>query len=447
MAVEIIDKLQRKGNSDFKIVDLSDVSYDGTNRDAKSILDSKSNTGHTHIASEVTFEDGQTFQQKLENGSLKGAKGDRGEKGDQGAPFAIKKIYNSIDSMNSDFSHSDVNEGEFVLINTDNVDDDDNSKLFVKSTERYEFITDLSGAQGIQGPKGDKGETGAQGIQGPKGDKGDTGLQGPKGDQGIQGPKGDNGEDGITPTFSIGTIESLEPSGTANVYLTNGDTPNNYKFNFSIPRGQQGIQGPKGATGAQGIQGPKGDKGDTGLQGPKGDKGDPGTTTWAGITDKPSIVTTEEFNSVKNTMLYVKVESDLLKYNLSTTDSRSINDMTQLNCEDIVLPSSDNKNSNTIDINSICESWNQEFRISSMEWVLEKLVIPAIYPIDQLLSLGRDRRLLMSRFEQAKLMIEHGMYYRETLEGQLRCYFDKECLTNEEYTSLIKMMDTHPSKF
>src|SRR5690349_16438456 len=33
----------------------------------------------------------------------------------------------------------------------------------------------------------------AEGIQGPKGDKGDAGLQGPKGDSGAQGPKGDTG--------------------------------------------------------------------------------------------------------------------------------------------------------------------------------------------------------------------------------------------------------------
>ena len=41
--------------------------------------------------------------------------------------------------------------------------------------------------------------------------------------------------------------------------------------------------------------GPKGDKGDTGSQGPKGDKGDPGTTTWEGITNKPTNLATETF--------------------------------------------------------------------------------------------------------------------------------------------------------
>ena len=49
-------------------------------------------------------------------------------------------------------------------------------------------LTGPTGEQGIQGPKGDKGDTGEQGIQGPKGDKGDTG------EQGIQGPKGEPGD-------------------------------------------------------------------------------------------------------------------------------------------------------------------------------------------------------------------------------------------------------------
>lgn len=39
-------------------------------------------------ASQVKFTDGQTFQQKLDGGTLKGEKGDKGDKGDQGAAGA-----------------------------------------------------------------------------------------------------------------------------------------------------------------------------------------------------------------------------------------------------------------------------------------------------------------------------------------------------------------------
>jgi hypothetical protein len=57
------------------------------------------------------------------------------------------------------------------------------------------------------------------------------------------------------------------------------------------PKGDQGIQGvpgAKGDQGIQGIQGVPGAKGDQGIQGIQGETGPPGTTTWSGITDKPS---------------------------------------------------------------------------------------------------------------------------------------------------------------
>ena len=80
--------------------------------------------------------------------------------------------------------------------------------------------------KGIQGAKGDKGDTGA------KGDKGDAGAKGHKGDTGAKGDKGDAGAKG--------------------------------------DKGDTGAKGDKGDTGA------KGDKGDTGDTGAKGDKGEQG---------------------------------------------------------------------------------------------------------------------------------------------------------------------------
>ena len=120
----------------------------------------------------VTFSDGETFQDKLDNGTLKGEKGDQGiqgekgdqgiqgEKGEKGDPFTIKKTYSSIDEMNADFSNPDIPEGSFVMIDTGNVEDVDNAKLYVKGVSSFTFITDLSGAQGIKGEKGDKGDAG-----------------------------------------------------------------------------------------------------------------------------------------------------------------------------------------------------------------------------------------------------------------------------------------------
>lgn len=117
-------------------------------------------TKETGNASQITFTDGQTFQAKLDAGTLKGEKGDRGEQGPQG-PRGI------------------------------------------------------DGPTGEQGVKGDKGDaftyadfTSEQlaSLKGAKGDKGD------KGEQGIQGERGQDGlttnivVNGNTYTHSDGTI-------------------------------------------------------------------------------------------------------------------------------------------------------------------------------------------------------------------------------------------------
>lgn len=98
--------------------------------------------------------------------SLRGEKGDvgaTGPAGKPGAPFRIAKIYSSIEEMNNDFDYGDVEESQFVLINTGNVEDEDNAKLFIKTESEFCFVTDLSGATGIQGPKGEKGDKGEPG--------------------------------------------------------------------------------------------------------------------------------------------------------------------------------------------------------------------------------------------------------------------------------------------
>lgn len=128
--------------------------------------------------------------------------GPQGPKGDAGAPFAIKKTYVSIEAMNADYSNEEIKEGEFVIINTGNVSDEDNGKLFIKGTTKFDFLVDLSGVQGIQGPKGDTGLQGERGEQGPAGQNGAPGLQGPigpagpQGERGLTGATGEKGADG-----------------------------------------------------------------------------------------------------------------------------------------------------------------------------------------------------------------------------------------------------------
>lgn len=174
-----------------------------------------------------------------------------------GDAFTIVKTYSSVQAMQDDYNNPEVKAGQFVMIDTGDVENEEDSRLYLKGDTEWKFISDLSGAQGIQGLsayqvavqhgfkgtedewlislKGEKGETGPKGDKGNTGEKGATGERGPQGlqgERGLQGVQGEKGEPGI-----------------------------------------QGPVGPKGEQGEQGIQGIQGPQGEPGPQGPKGDTG------------------------------------------------------------------------------------------------------------------------------------------------------------------------------
>ena len=101
---------------------------------------------------------------RIKLGNIKGPKGDKGEQGlqgeqgpqgDQGAqgvqgpkgdPFTVKKTYTSVNELQTKAS-TELSLGDFALINTGNVEDEDNAKLFVMGNTEPTFLCDLSGAQ------------------------------------------------------------------------------------------------------------------------------------------------------------------------------------------------------------------------------------------------------------------------------------------------------------
>lgn len=140
-----------------------------------------------------------------------------------------------------------------------------------------------------------KGEPGAAGANGKDGTDGKTPYVGDNGNWFVgsddtgkpsRGAKGEPGKDGVTPTFSIESVETGEPGTDAEVTMT-GDAPN-HGLKFVIPRGDKGDTGAKGDKGEAftysdftaeqlaALKGAKGDKGEPGATGAKGDKGDPG---------------------------------------------------------------------------------------------------------------------------------------------------------------------------
>lgn len=146
---------------------------------------------------------------------IQGVQGIQGEKGDKGDAFSISKVYESVSAMNAGYATDNVPIGGFVVIDTGNVEDPDNAKLYVKGNTAYTYLTDLSGAQGMKGEKGDQGiqgvqgEQGIQGIQGEKGDKGDAGVSITKVEETTVSTD-DNGENVITVTLSDGTTSTFK---------------------------------------------------------------------------------------------------------------------------------------------------------------------------------------------------------------------------------------------
>ena len=284
-----------------------------------------SRSDHTHQATQVTFSDGLTFQQKLDNGTLKGAKGDTGATGPQGPQGAtgpkgatgatgakgatgatgakgvsmrLKGAWSSTTAYVNDSNYIDLvtSGGNTYACKASN------TNVAVTNTTYWELIAQkgATGATGPQGPQGATGATGAKGATGatgatptikagtvttgaagssasvtastsgttttfnftiPRGATGATGPTGATGAKGATGATGPQGPQGVTPTIKAGTVTTGAAGTSASVTATTSGTTTT--FNFTIPRGATGATGPTGATGAKGATGPQGPQGVT----------------------------------------------------------------------------------------------------------------------------------------------------------------------------------------
>lgn len=122
----------------------------------------------------------------------------------KGDAFSVSITYPSVAALEADVDNPEIEEGDFALVNTNDVENPDNAKIYVKvknpdGTFSYRFLVDMSGAIGFTGK---------------------------------------------TPQFSMGTISTLEAgsSATATVSEDGVDSDGNpkYKINFAIPRGNPG---------------------------------------------------------------------------------------------------------------------------------------------------------------------------------------------------------------
>lgn len=209
---------------------------------------------------------------------IQGIQGIKGDKGEDGYPFLIYKEYASVDEFNA----GDFPEIGLMFMVNDGVSADKPVYRYTGETDTpYSFVTAMATSEGLKGDKGDKGDQGEQGVAGPAGADGVDGItytprigtvqgveamqdanatvdvdtvnnlatynfwlpRGPVGQQGLKGETGEKGEAGTTYTPSIGTIETVDStlSATASVEI-DADTKA-AKFNFALPRGEDGKDG------------------------------------------------------------------------------------------------------------------------------------------------------------------------------------------------------------
>lgn len=166
-----------------------------------------------------------------------------------GVPIGITKEYKSVTEMNQDFTGTDVQRGQFVLILPDSTASADYGKVYLKGTANWVYAFTLTTLTSIKGPIGPPGK---------KGDQGDPGEAGSS--FAILGYF-DTLDDlkAAAPNPTAGDVYGVGTAPPYNIYIWD---PANGKWvgngNLQGPQGEQGIQGPEGKRGPEGKQGPEG---------------------------------------------------------------------------------------------------------------------------------------------------------------------------------------------
>lgn len=199
------------------------------------------NIKQTYTADDIPFADGETFQQKFNNGELKGQDGVSGADGitphigDNGNWFIgetdTNKPSQGTNGVNGNdgvgVTKSEVNTSGELVITYSNGDSTNLGKIVGKDgldgtngqngLSAYEIAKNggFIGSEdewlaSLKGEKGEQGEQGIQGIQGVQGEKGERGEKGQNGADGIGIANSEINKNGeLVITYSNNTVDNL----------------------------------------------------------------------------------------------------------------------------------------------------------------------------------------------------------------------------------------------
>lgn len=162
----------------------------------------------------------------------------------KGEAFSIKKVYTSVSEMEADTDNAEIKEGDFVLINTSDVENPDNARLYIKTASGFDFLVDMSGAIGFTGKTPQLGigtVSGGDAAAVSLSEDGTDSDGNPKFKLNLVLPRGEKGD---TPVLSAGTVTTGEPGTPASAELVADGTTDTgipcYRLDLTIPEGRQG---------------------------------------------------------------------------------------------------------------------------------------------------------------------------------------------------------------
>ena len=91
---------------------------------------------------------------------------------------------------------------------------------------------------------------------------------------------------------------------------------------------------------------------------------------------------------------------------------------------------------NNTDVDLIAIDWETDYRLCELEWTLLDTM-----KVETLAESKVVENRILSRYEQAKILIESGKYNKTTMEKQLTMYYNRNYLTKEEFNELMQLMN------
>ena len=91
---------------------------------------------------------------------------------------------------------------------------------------------------------------------------------------------------------------------------------------------------------------------------------------------------------------------------------------------------------NNTDVDLIAMDWETDYRLCELEWALHDTM-----KVETLAESKAVESRILSRYEQAKILIVSGKYNKSTMEKQLTMYYNRNYLTKEEFNELMQLMN------